>query len=64
LLNILLLGAGDVFLGAMAYSILCGYSTTQMMRLGAVVAAMKCRYSSVKGIPTLKDIDTEWINQI
>jgi len=54
-------GAGDVFLGSMAYSILNNHSPEKILSTGSVVASLKCRFSGIKGIPMVEELDYEWI---
>jgi len=57
-------GAGDVHLGALVYGISQKLPINKMLRLSAVVASMKCRFSGTKGIPKLAELDMDWINNI
>ncbi len=62
--RVTLVGAGDVHLGALVYGITQQLPIAKALRLSAVVASMKCRFSGTKGIPKLQELDMQWINQI
>jgi len=53
-------GAGDVYLGAICYSVLKGQSHEKMLSLASFVSAMKCKTTGIKGIPSLQDIPEEF----
>lgn len=53
------LGAGDVFLGSVAYSILKNHSEEKMLALASFVAVSKCKGTGTERIPHSKDVPTE-----
>ncbi|CAM6093357.1 unnamed protein product [Calypogeia fissa] len=49
-------GAGDAFIGGITYGILAGFPPEQMLRLGATVAAAKCKALGARtGLPLRSD---------
>ncbi len=60
-------GAGDVFFGSLGYSIVNSNNNNnstinsgKMLSLSTYIAAMKCRYSGITGIPTINEIPEEY----
>jgi sugar/nucleoside kinase (ribokinase family) len=50
-------GAGDAFHGAVAWGLLHGWPPSRLLRLAAVVAALKCRAAGGRrGLPTLPEV--------
>jgi len=49
-------GAGDAYLGSLAYSVWKKHSEDKMLSLASFISSMKCTDTGIKGIPRLSEI--------